>query len=111
MGNVQARNFGGKLASVTPEAGVNTMLYGKKALGFYATLNIVNKNKYDVKIRVAIIDSETYDITALAEDDWIEYDTTIRANGGIERSEIAIKDRNSVVVYADTANVNFALWA
>lgn len=111
MGTVKARNFGGKLASISPEAGVNTMLYGQKALGFYATLAITNRNDKDVKIRVAIIDSETYDITALDDNDWIEYDVTIRANGGIERDDIALKDRNSVVVYADTANVNFALWA
>lgn len=104
-------NFGGKLASVSPLAGVNTFLYSPGKLGFYATLAVANKNDYDVKIRIAIIDSETDDINDLAEDDWIEYDVTLRANGIIERDDIALKNRNSVIVYSDSSNVNFALWA
>ena len=105
------RNFGGKLASVSPEAGVNTFLYSPGRIGFYATLAITNRNDKDVKIRVAVIDSEDDDINDLAVDDWIEYDVTLRANGLIERTDIAIKDRNSIIVYANTSNVNFALWA
>jgi len=105
------RNFGGKLASVSPSAGVNTFLYSPGALGFYATLAITNRNDEDVKIRVAIIDSEDDDIADLVVDDYIEYDVTLRANGLIERDNVAIKDRNSVIVYSDTANVNFAIWA
>jgi len=104
-------NFGGKLASVSPNAGVNTFLYSPGRLGFYATLAITNRNDFDVKIRVAIIDSESDDINDLAEDDWIEYDVPLRANGIIERDDIAIKDRNSIIVYSDSSNVNFALWA
>jgi len=105
------RNFGGKLASVSPSAGVNTFLYSPGRIGFYATIAITNRNAKDVKIRLAIIDSEDDDITDLAVDDWIEYDVTIRPNGLIERDNVAIKDRNSVIVYSDTANVNFAIWA
>jgi len=100
----------GRLAAVTLSATTNTLIHTVPVNSgiFQATVNIVNLNASDVSIRLAIVDGGVSDLVTA---DWIEYDTTVRLNGGILRSTIELKPGQSVVGYSDTSNVNMAVWA
>ena len=100
----------GRLAAVDISAGINTLIYTvpERTGEFSATLNICNRNDSDVVIRFAIVDGVLAD---LADEDWIEYDVTIRAGGLIERSELKMKPGQSIIGYSDSGNVNFQVWA
>lgn len=101
---------GGKLGSVDILAGVNTLLYAVSGrIPFYATISVVNRNDKDVKIRIAIVDGLT--VADLTDDDYIEYDVTLRPNGVLERTNISININHCVVVYSDSSNVSFGMWA
>lgn len=99
----------GRLAAVNVSAGVNTLIYTvpAKSINLSATVNICNKNKYDVDVRLAIVDGGVGDLT---DADDIE-DVTIRAKGGIERAGIDLKPGQSIVGYSDKGNVTFQVWA
>jgi len=100
----------GRLAAVDISAGTNTLIYTvPPASGeFKATVNICNRNKSDVEIRLAIVDGILAD---LANEDWIEYDVTLRAGGLIERSGLEMTPGQSVIGYSDKSNVSFQVWA
>lgn len=95
----------GRLAAIDINAGVNTLIYtapGGRAMN--VTIRICNRNTDDVKIRLALLDGE---LPTLANEDYLEYDTILRANGNIERSVVSIAQYQSLIGYSDTANVSF----
>ena len=95
----------GKLASVDISAGVNTLLYtapGGRALN--VTVRICNRNSSDVAIRLALLDGE---LPSMGDKDFLEYDTILRSNGILERSEISMAQLQSLIGYSDTSNVSF----
>lgn len=100
----------GRLAAIDINAGISTLIYTvpEKAGEFSAILNICNRNDSDVVIRFAVVDGILID---LADEDWTEYNVTVRAGGGIERSELRMKSGQSIIGYSDTSNVNFQVWA
>ena len=100
----------GRLVAVDINAGTNTLIYTvpERAGEFSATLNICNRNDSDVAIHFAVVDGILAD---LVDEDWTEYNVTIRAGGGIERSEIKMTPGQSIIGYSDTSNVNFQVWA
>lgn len=99
----------GRLAAIDISAGTNTLIYTvpTKSVDFSLTLNICNRNNSDVVIRFAFVDGV---LTDLADEDWIEYDITIRAGGILERSSIKMVPGQSIIGYSDTKNVNFTVW-
>ena len=100
----------GRLAAIDITAGTNTLIYTvpEKSVNFLCTLNICNRNDSDVAIHFAIVDGV---LTDLVDEDWTEYNVTIRAGGGIERSEIKMIPGQSIIGYSDIGNVNFQVWA
>lgn len=98
----------GRIAAVDMKAGINTLLY-KMPTGQIQVFNvgISNRNDSDVKIRLAFVDGG---ISDLADSDYIEYDTMIRANGVLERSGIALAGEQSLIGYSDSANVSFVIF-
>lgn len=98
----------GRIAAVDMPAGVNTVLY-EMPTGRILVLNvgISNRNDEDVKIRLALVDGGIND---LADSDYLEYNTVVRANGMLERSGIALAGEQSLIGYSDTGNVSFTVW-
>jgi len=103
-------NFGGMLGVHKLAARTNTLLYEVTGrLGFSATVSICNQNNYDVKIRLAVVSGN---LTGFVSSDHnLEYDTVVRANGGIERTDIKIKKDQSLIGYSDSSNVTMTVWA
>ena len=89
-------------------ATTNTVLMAG-AVGFSATVNvrIVNRNAAAITVRLALVDADAAGaLAALADEDYLEYDTPIVAKGVLENTGIAIPEDLSLVVYSDTANVS-----
>ncbi|MBE9509863.1 MAG: hypothetical protein IMY71_03225 [Bacteroidetes bacterium] len=98
----------GRIAAVDMKVGINTLLY-KMPTGQIQVLNvgISNRNDSDVKVRLAFVDGGIND---LADSDYLEYNTVVRANGVLERSGIALAGEQSLIGYSDTGNVSFMVW-
>ncbi|MCK4330878.1 hypothetical protein KAX02_13690 [candidate division WOR-3 bacterium] len=95
----------GRLAAVDIKAGANILIYqtpGGQA--FNVTVRICNCNDTDIKIRLALTEGG---LSTLSNDDYLEYDTIIRANGNLERSGISMAGNQSIVGYSDNSNVTF----
>ena len=89
----------GILAAMEMPAGVNTLLYTMPSgTARRVTVNICNKNTSDVLIRL------------VAAGISLEHDTIIRANGVLEKTEIALGGEQILRGYSDSANVHFTVW-
>lgn len=97
----------GRLAAVDIQAGINTLIYqapGGKS--FHVVIRVCNRNDKDVKIRLGLTGDDG--LSSLTDADWsLEYDTTIRANGNLERSGMSMAGYQAIVGYSDTAKVTF----
>jgi hypothetical protein len=88
----------GILAALEMPVGANTTIYtGPSGMAQGVTVNICNKNDTDVTIRL------------FAKGISLEYDTIIRANGTLEKTDISLGGEQSLVGYADSANVDFVV--
>ena len=95
----------GRLAAINIDAGINTLIYtASGGRAFNVTVRICNRNTEDVKIRLALLDG---DLATLSAEDYLEYDTILRANGVLERSGLSMAGYQSLVGYSDTGNVSF----
>ncbi len=65
------------------------------------TLNIVNRSDANRKVRVALSAD-----TTITDDEYIEYDVSIPANGVLERTGIVCSANNGLYVYSDGASVS-----
>jgi len=89
----------GILAAMEMPVGVNTTLYTMPSgMAREVTVNICNRNDSDVKIRL------------FAKGISLEHDTIIRANGVLEKTDIALGGEQNLVGYSDSANVDFVVW-
>lgn len=102
--------FAGALASIDISAGTNTLLYANtKSLWYKIIINIVNRNeKEDVKVRLALVYGDK--VSDLTNAQWLEYNTIIRANGVLERSEVSLPSGYCLVGYASKSNVSFNIY-
>lgn len=94
----------GRLNAVDLSAGVNTLLYtmpGGRAMN--VSVRIANRNDDDVLIRLALLDG---DLSTLADEDYLEYDSVLRANGYIEHEIISMSQKQSLVGYSSLGNVS-----
>ena len=64
------------------------------------TLNIVNRSDANRKVRVALSAD-----TTITDDEYIEYNVTIPANGVLERTGIVCSSNNGLYVWADGTSV------
>ena len=93
----------GKLGSVKRTAGVNVTAFDGDSGCSYITANIrmLNIGTSDDKVKVAVSTSANPTDT-----DYIEYNATIAANGGVlERTCVVIGPNEKIIVQATTANV------
>ena len=98
----------GRIATVDIPAGVNTVLYTMPVGRIQVlTVGVCNRNSSDVKIRLAFTDGATEPTDA----DYLEYDTTIQANGILERTGIALNGEQVLIGYSNTGNVSFTIWS
>lgn len=98
-----ARRFG----ALDLNLNTNTVLM-TSANNFDSTCNIrmVNRNSSPVRIRIALVDDIAANaLTSLSDEDYLEYDIEIRANGVLENTGIVVPENHSIVVRADTSNV------
>jgi len=83
-------------------ATTNTTVYTVPTDTFsVATVNVCNQNATDVTVRIAVAASGTP-----TAGEYIEYGTTIVANGVLERSGIVLQAGKNIVVYSSDANVS-----
>ncbi len=76
--------------------------------GFSSTVNVrfVNRNSTAVRIRLALVDAGAGSaIAALVDEDYLEFDLELRANGVLENTGIPIPDGFTLVVRSDTDDV------
>ena len=64
------------------------------------TLNVVNRTDANRKIRVALSAD-----TTVTDEEYIEYNVTVPANGVLERTGIVCSANNGLYVWADGASV------
>ena len=97
----------GKLGAVDLSAGVNTTIFSMPGgRSFTIAVNICNRNDVDIKIRLALTDGA---LSTLSSEDYLEYDTLIRANGVLGRT-LTMAAEQSLVGYSDTSNVSVQVW-
>lgn len=69
------------------------------------SVSVTNRNATPVKLRMALSTS-----TNPAVEEYIEYDTTIIANGVFERTGLVMQAGLNLIVYSDTANVSATVY-
>ncbi len=88
-------------------ANTNTILMSGAA-SFNSTANIrfTNRNSTPVRVRLALVDAPAASaLASLSNEDYLEYDIEIRANGVLENTGIPIPADYSLVVRSDTNDV------
>jgi len=99
-----AAKIHGRLGSADLSATTNTSIYsvpsGRKAT---CSINICNRNASSITVRVAHIAGA---IGSLANGDYIEYGSTIPANGSLERTGITMTATHTLMAYASSGSVS-----
>jgi hypothetical protein len=96
----------GRLGAVDLAATTNTTAYTVPVAKIATfNINICNRNASAVTIRLALSATGTPGVT-----EWIEYDTSVIANGVLERTGIVLDATKNVVVYSNTANVSVVVY-
>jgi hypothetical protein len=99
----------GRLGAKDLSATTNTEVYTvpDETVANRVIVSVCNRNASTINIRLAIIDGAIGDI---ANEDYIEYDTEILANGVLERGEIILQANQTIGAYSDTANVSVVVY-
>lgn len=81
--------------------GTGEVLYTVPALTFsVVSINVTNRSTGTRSVRIALADADTP-----GNEDYIEYDAELQANGTLERSGIVIGTDTRVIVYANSTDV------
>lgn len=76
--------------------------------GFSSTANVrfVNRNSSPVKVRLALVDEPAASALAnLSNEDYLEFDIELRANGVLENTGIVVPEDFTLVARSDTNDV------
>lgn len=96
----------GRLGANDLAATTNTSVYTCPADTFaVATVSICNRNATAVTVRVSISDAATP-----ANSEYIEYDTTVLANGTLERTGLVLQAGKIIVVRSSAASVSAVVY-
>ncbi len=92
----------GRLGAADVSATTLTTVYTCPADTFtVATVSVCNRNASAITIRLAVATSSTP-----TNSEYIEYDSTIAANGVLERTGLVLDAAKLIVVRSSTANVS-----
>jgi hypothetical protein len=93
----------GRLGAIDmTSAATDTLIYTVPSNTFaVANLSIVNRSNQAITVRVGISTSTS----AIAANEYIEYDTEVYAKGVLERTGLVLDAGKSILVRASTANV------
>jgi hypothetical protein len=98
----------GRLGAADLVATTDTSLYTVPASTLsVVNVSICNRGAVSVAVRIAVVDGA---IGVVANEDYIEFDTVIVANGVLERTGIVMAATHSLLVRSDTANVSAVAW-
>ena len=70
------------------------------------TINVCNRGSSSGTVRIAHMDATG----TVANEDYIEYETTVPANGTLERSGIVMAASSVLEVYASSADFSVQVW-
>ena len=91
----------GRLGVAAIPATTDTTVYTVPVATYtVCSVSITNRNPTPATVRVAMADTGTPELH-----EWIEYGTTIIANGVFERTGLVMNAGLNLVVYSDLANV------
>lgn len=91
----------GRLGKASLTANTDTDVYTAPASSIAAiTVSFCNRATTSAKVRLAIRDG------ALANGDYLEYDSDVPGNGVLERTKIVVQAGETVTVRADSSNVS-----
>jgi len=98
----------GRLGAQDLAVTTNTTVYTVPAnLRATVNVNVCNRNAVAVVIRLMHLDGA---IGGLADEDYIEYDVTLAANGTLERTGIPMTAGHVIGAYSDTADVTVQVY-
>ena len=92
----------GRLGTANITTTSNTTIYGPVVASTFTvlTVNVVNRSSSaSASIRIAVASSATPGL-----DEWIEYDSSLVANGVLERTGIVMKTADYLVVQVSSAS-------
>lgn len=96
----------GILGQSAPSATTNTTVYTVPASKLATcTISVCNRGSTAALVRLAVAASGTP-----GNAEWIEYDTTVPANGVLERTGIVANAAKNIVAYANNANLSVSVW-
>jgi hypothetical protein len=96
----------GRLGSVDISATTDTIVYTVPTSTYtVCSISICNRNTSPVTIRLALATTGTP-----TNADYIEYETTVVANGVFERTGLVMDAGLNIVAYSDTANVSINVY-
>ena len=64
------------------------------------TLNVCNRSAAAITVRIALSSD-----TTITDDEFIEYDVSIPANGVLERTGIVLSENNGLYIYTSASDV------
>ena len=99
----------GRLGAVDPSATTLTAVYTVPASTVSTvSVNLCNRGAAAITVRLAHLDGA---IGTIANEDYIEYDVTIPANGGtLVRTGIVMAATHVIAVYTDLATLSAQVW-
>ena len=96
----------GRLGADALSATTNTTVYTVPADTFaVVTASLCNRGASDITVRLALASADS---PTTAE--YIEYDTTLVANGTLERTGIVIDAGKKIVAYASTSDASVVVY-
>jgi len=99
----------GRLGAADLAATTDTLLYTVPAsTRATVSISLCNRNASTAALRIGVVDGTL--VGDLADEDYIEYDSSVAANGVLERTGIALAADESIVVRSDSASVSAVIW-
>ena len=96
----------GRLGVADLSATTNTTIYTVPASVFsVVNVNLCNRTAASITVRIAVAAS-----ASPANSEYIEYGTTIPANGVLERTGIVMSTTNQLVVYASAVGISATIF-
>jgi hypothetical protein len=92
----------GRLGATNLTSTANVVLYTCPVSTFtVATVNVCNRNSSEIRARIAVSSADVP-----TDDEWVEFDVLLQANGVLERTGLVLDAGKRIVVRTSVANVS-----